>query len=188
MRHGDSVPKPDYYFLLSLLLYVLVGHVGGNYFLEKGGGVNYLCLDENPEWGNRIDGLQGNAPLYGSEYEAAAYEQIFSKANNGGQSLHNLDVLCAACYAPTRSAQIMIPGRRTCPDGWTMEYRGYLVTENKIYNSKEYICMDEEPEALRGSYVNMDGALFYPAEGVCGSLPCPPYVHGWEITCVVCTK
>jgi hypothetical protein len=25
-------------------------------------------------------------------------------------------------------------------------------------------------------------------EGVCGSLPCPPYVPRREITCVVCTK
>ncbi len=30
--------------------------------------------------------------------------------------------------------------------------------------------------------------LFYNVEAVCGSLPCPNYVNGWEITCVVCTK
>ena len=135
-----------------------------------------------------MDGLQGLAPVYGAEYESSRYEPIFSEANNGGRSLHDLDVPCAACYAPTRSAQIMITAKRTCLVGWTMEYRGYLVTEYKNYNNKDYICMDEEPEVLRGSYANNNGAVFYPVEGVCGSLPYPPYVHGWEITCVVCTK
>jgi hypothetical protein len=25
-------------------------------------------------------------------------------------------------------------------------------------------------------------------ESHCGSLPCPPYVQGYELTCAVCTK
>ena len=62
------------------------------------------------------------------------------------------------------------------------------MSEGHGHNYKDFICMDEEPEGLRGSYANNNGALFYPVEGACGSLPCPPYVHGWEITCVVCTK
>ena len=76
-------------------MYKFVGYVGGNFFNEKGGGVNYLCLDENPEWGNRIDGLQGHTRIYGSEFDSHHYEQIFSKANNGGRSLDNLDAICA---------------------------------------------------------------------------------------------
>ena len=62
------------------------------------------------------------------------------------------------------------------------------MTEAYSHNNKDFICMDEEPDVLRGSYADNNGAFFYPVEGVCGSLPCPPYVHGWEITCVVCTK
>ena len=41
---------------------------------------------------------------------------------------------------------------------------------------------------IAGGQDNKNGALFYPVEAVCGSLPCPRYVNGWELTCAVCTK
>ena len=63
------------------------------------------------------------------------------------------------------------------------------MTENDRHdNNKEFVCLDEEPEAVSGSHQDFDGALFYAVEGICGSLQCPPYVNGWELTCVVCTK
>jgi len=52
----------------------------------------------------------------------------------------------------------------------------------------EYICVDEDAEYVPGTQANKDGALLYPVEGVCGSLPCNPYVNGRELTCAVCTK
>ena len=38
----------------------------------------------------------------------------------------------------------MIPGRDTCPDGWTKEYTGYLM--GNAYNAKHTtspICVDD---------------------------------------------
>ena len=167
----------------------ITGHMGGNHYTSKGGGANYLCLPHNPEWGNRMDGVQGLSTIYGTEYETAAgYEPIFSRANNGGHSLHDLDALCAVCYVPTRSTHIIIPAKRTCPAGWTMEYRGYLMTQHIHSNANDFICVDEEPEGWLGSYASNEGALLYTVEGICGSLPCPPYVNGWELTCVVCSR
>ena len=150
--------------------------------------MNYLCLPRQPEWGNRVEGMNAwHSKLYGAEYESAD-APIFSLHNNGGHSLQNLDPLCAMCFVPNRSAQIMIPAKQTCPEGWTMEYRGYLVTHVNIHSLKDFVCLDEAPEGLTGSYADLNGALFYPVEGVCGSLPCPPYVNGWELACVVCSK
>lgn len=59
------------------------------------------------------------------------------------------------------------------------------------YNYKkqcDFICVDEDAEARPGTGGNKNGALLYPVEGVCGSLPCNPYVAGREFTCAVCTK
>ena len=135
-----------------------------------------------------MEGVQNLATIYGTEYESNVYEPIFSKKHNSGQSFFNLDALCVVCFAPSRSAQLMIPAKRTCPAGWTMEYRGYLVTQNFNFSPADFVCLDEEPEAWMGSNTDHNGALFYTVEGICGSLPCPPYVHGWELTCVVCTR
>ena len=124
--------------------------------------MNYLCLPRQPEWGNRIDGMNAwHSKLYGSEYEHTL-PPIFSLHNNGGQSLYNIDALCAMCFVPNRSAQIMIPAKRTCPEGWTMEFRGYLATDMNQFSSKDFVCLDEAPEGLTGSYADNNGALFLP--------------------------
>ena len=127
--------------------------------------------------------------MYGTEYHTSGSETIFSKANNGGKSLHDNDAVCVVCLVPTRSIQIMIPAKRTCPVGWTLEYQGYLAAEQYTHSERTvFVCLDETPESLPGSFANNDGALLYAVEGNCGSLPCPPYVNGWELACVVCTK
>jgi hypothetical protein len=83
----------------------------------------------------------------------------------------------------------MVPAHFECHDGWTREYWGYITSGYKGHKGRtEYACMDAEPTADVAGYRNEDGALFYPVDGVCGSLPCPPYVNGRELTCVVCTK
>ncbi|XP_078690912.1 uncharacterized protein LOC144921601 [Branchiostoma floridae x Branchiostoma belcheri] len=163
---------------------VYSGVAGGTRYTETGGGTNYQCLPNDPQWGQYINGDQRyNANMYGAEY------QVYYNAPFGSTSLHNHDVPCAVCYVPTRGSKLMIPARNTCYSGWTREYHGYLMAElNSHAGSKEYVCVDEQPEAVPGGQENNDEALFYPVEARCGSLPCPPYVEGRELTCVVCTK
>ncbi|WAQ93733.1 hypothetical protein MAR_006204 [Mya arenaria] len=60
---------------------------------------------------------------------------------------------------------------------------GYLVAgDNHYASASEFICLDERLKMLVGGAVNKDGKTFYLAEAVCGSLPCPPYVQGRELT------
>ncbi|XP_035686192.1 short-chain collagen C4-like isoform X2 [Branchiostoma floridae] len=163
---------------------VYSGVAGGTAHNLPGGGTNYQCLPTNPQWGRYEDGRQGaKAYMYGAEY------QLDRNVPFGSTSLHDDDVPCAVCYVPTRGGKLMIPARNTCPTGWTQEYDGYLMAGH--YNhpgAKEYVCVDEQPEAVTGGQANDNGALFYPVEARCGSLPCPNYVEGRELTCVVCTK
>ena len=51
-----------------------------------------------------------------------------------------------------------------------------------------YVCVDNAPEVIEDSTSSQNGVLFYNAETVCASLPCPKYGDGWEVTCVVCSK
>ena len=54
----------------------------------------------------------------------------------------------------------------------------------------DYYCIDKEPENVAGGGEgrNDDGKLLNFVEARCGSLKCPPYVNGRELTCVVCSK
>ena len=81
----------------------------------------------------------------------------------------------------------MIAGNRTCPDKWTKEYEGVLVASAYSHQRSSYVCLDKEAEVVVGGGTDTDGALFYASEVTCHALPCPPFVNGYEIACVVCT-
>ena len=179
-NHGNSTAVIVLFFILNS------GVAGGGSHGQRGNAANYLCLPETPEYDYVRKGAQGNRGyLYGAEYET-------HEANGSPlQNLINYDVPCAVCDVSNRGRQLMIPAKMTCPDGWTKEYNGYLISEkHDHWRTSEYICMDHDPEAIPGSNANKDGALLYMVEGRCGSLQCASnkYVDGHELTCVVCTK
>ena len=83
----------------------------------------------------------------------------------------------------------MVPGRRECYPGWTKEYEGYLMTGPSGSRAQHnYVCVDGAPEVDAKGFARDGGATFFHVRAMCGSLPCPNYVQGRELTCVVCTK
>jgi len=116
---------------------------------------------------------------------------IFSEVNNGGNPLVENPAPCAVCYVSRRSTILMVPARTQCPDGWTTEYAGYLVSglrgNIRPAHRSSYICLDEAPEVAVGERAQ-NHAVIYPVEVQCGSLPCSVYFSGRELTCIVCSK
>ena len=158
--------------------------MGGEWHSHYGGGANYLCLPKDPIYDKYKDGSQGGAFIYGTEYEVSAY--------NGDpfqRTIHDHEAPCVVCFVKSRGSMLMMPARNVCPSGWTEEYHGYLMAERHSHkHSSDFVCVDGDPEYVRNTFANKNGALLYPVEGVCGSLPCKPYVAGRELTCAVCTK
>ncbi|XP_015751730.1 PREDICTED: short-chain collagen C4-like isoform X6 [Acropora digitifera] len=163
---------------------VYQGIIGGEHYTHYGGGSQYLCLPRNPKYDKYQNGRQMAGSVYGTEYEVSQYN-----GNPFDRNLHNHDAPCAVCFVKSRGSMLMMPARNDCPSGWTEEYHGYLMSAKTGHtHSTEFVCVDGNPEYVLGSKQNNNGALLYPVEGVCGSLPCPPYVEGRELTCAVCTK
>ena len=157
------------------------GITGGSHYSHTGGGANYVCLPKVPQY------MSTHVPNYYSEMYGTEYEAV----NNIFPGKQNHNVPCAACYTSTKSVKLMIPARTSCPSSWTIEYKGYLMTEYYgvlTKNNKVYECVDENPESIDGSEGDTNGALFYLTRTTCTGLPCPPYVNNRPITCVVCTK
>lgn len=82
----------------------------------------------------------------------------------------------------------MIPGRKSCYSGWTMEYNGRLASNAYTYRASSYVCVDMNPDFIAGGEANNNHNLLYATGSKCGSLPCPPYHDNLELYCVVCTK
>jgi len=160
---------------------VYSGFIASGYYTHKGGGGEYICLPNKPKYGKYTSGFDRGGRIYGTEYEDS-----FPFNRN----VQEHDAPCVVCYVRSRGTQLMMPARDDCPRGWTEEYHGYLMTEHHGHTmSRNFICVDQEPESVPGSHSNHNGALLYLVEPDCGHLSnCPPYHSGRELTCAVCTK
>ena len=163
------------------------GFAGGDWYNHAGGPSELLCLPREPIWGNHIDAYTGHAFVYGAEFQPSKQqsEQIY------GTPLANQNVPCIVCQSIGRSAVLKIPGRTQCYPSWKKEYSGYLMGGHHGHKkSTDYTCVDSEPEVVQGKGGYEKGHFLYFVEANCaeGSLPCPPYVHGREMPCVICTK
>jgi hypothetical protein len=141
-------------------------------------------LPLQPKYNKVKSGVQTESAMYGSEYEVSGMDNIFPS----GLSRYHDNAPCAVCEADSRSMKLMIPARNVCPAGWRMEYNGYLMAQHVSQKRTEYVCVDGKPTPLLRGTRGKHGALLYFVEGRCGSLPCGPYVEGYELTCAVCTK
>ena len=158
---------------------VYAGRAAGAHFQTKGGTSDYLCLPDVPQYLHFTPGVQGYSPLHGTEYQPA---------NQPLHAVHDHNVPCAVCHSSTRESVLMIPARLSCPNTWTLEYSGYLMSEHHAHYRRSTECVDKNPESIPGSLSDTNGALFYHMEATCNGILCPPYVAEKELTCAVCTK
>ncbi|XP_060560681.1 uncharacterized protein LOC132720542 isoform X1 [Ruditapes philippinarum] len=148
----------------------------------NGAGSN-LCLPQHPTWAKFKDGIQDiGGKISGTEYQIYQSFQPFPKL------MDDEDVPCVVCRSP-RPTTLIIPGRKDCYSGWTIEYVGYLMSGNSAHTGNaDYACVDIDPEAVYHGEADLNGKLFYFNEVKCGSLPCQEYPDGRELACVVCSK
>lgn len=158
---------------------VYKGVVAGSHYTHRGGGSNYLCLPENPEYSQTVRaGTQGHSYLYGTEYEHPLRAEV-----------HDHNVPCAVCFKPSRTTTLMIPAKINCPAGFAREYYGFLMSAHIGHHRSEFVCVDKDQDVASGTKANTNGALMYHVEANCGSgIPCWPYRADRELTCVVCSR
>ncbi|XP_076080181.1 uncharacterized protein LOC143050983 isoform X1 [Mytilus galloprovincialis] len=161
------------------------GQAGGSQYSQPGSSVNYLCLPLNPDVAQPLKKHSWYAFLCGAEYQIE--EGNTPQGIRSG--IFNHDVACAACLAKGKLSSIMIPGWKTCNNGWTKEYDGILMAGHPSHAAaSEYACLDKGTETIAGGSRDENGILFYPVKTVCGSLKCPPYTADTDVPCVVCSK
>ena len=158
------------------LLYA--GRVGGSLYTH-GGGSNYVCMPDVPEYTLRYSpGVQGHSYMYGVEYQGHTVPN---------KNSHN--AVCALCYLSDKGTSVMMPAKTSCPSGWTKEYYGYLMAEHTRHKHRtEFVCVNKDLESLPGSQHHINSGHFYYVEGHCDGVPCPPYNNYKELNCVVCSK
>jgi len=190
----SAITALDLRFSVYFLRYfVLKGYAAGPYHDQAGGGSNFLCLPEVPQWKNYMSSHEPSGTIVGVEYEfhrmGPTTNDIFNEVN--GAHSDRLGV-CAFCYVQGRSTVAMIPARTQCPDGWTIEYAGYLATAYSHptggHRRSSYMCWSEDLEIALLGGINENQGRIYPVEVHCGALPCDVYYDLRELACIVCSK
>lgn len=179
------------------------GMMAGAHYDSHGGGSNFLCLPEDPQYSTTNVGYDLEASIYPVQYETSTTgNKLF------GNNVFQQKVPCAACETNQRITKIMIPAYVECPSSeWTLEYQGYLMSErDHVAKSKprnffddrgrgSYICVDSNAEPGSQGMNEWVGGAIYPVNAHCTSdggaqaLQCPPYkTDGSVLSCVVCSK
>ena len=163
---------------------VYSGVAAGTKYNTKGGTSDTLCLAGNPQYKAGDASSSNAAKLSGVRNEVGG-----SPAPPLNNRYHTY-LPCALCYTTTKSTSFMLPGRYTCPSGWSSEYTGYIMTEHTGSNRggrRDTICVDQDAEAAstKGSAYP---AMLYLMQVSCTGLDCPPFDSQKPLTCVVCSK
>ena len=160
------------------------GRMAGSLWSGSGGGANYQCITEE----------QDNLDFRPSRAAHKVYDECEMGSNNMSSlrpALYDHNIPCSVCYIATRETALMIPGKYTCPQNWTREYYGWLMTERSLpvhIGRTTFECVDIDSEGVTDGEANMNGVRLYHVEPHCGQLSCPPYEEHNEMTCVVCTR
>eukprot|EP00164_Ancoracysta_twista_P001878 GFYU01002467.1.p1 GENE.GFYU01002467.1~~GFYU01002467.1.p1 ORF type:complete len:957 (-),score=279.64 GFYU01002467.1:133-3003(-) len=158
---------------------VYEGMVGASYHGHVGGGYNYLCMQDNPEYGEHNNGNQDGALIYRMEY--------FLSGHGLGRLLHldRQEVPCSLCMRKNAIATRMIPGVQECPPGWRLDYAGYLFSNHYVHQKGEHVCVTRDAEGHGSSRHHTHHGLMYPVET---GENLPKWREHEEIGCAVCSQ
>ena len=137
--------------LTSNLLYK--GRIAGPDYRASGGGANYLCLTDDPEYYPDAPPNVPHSTLRCTQYQTGFSPNMFEKSFD--QWTHQ--ALCVACETERRVSVTMISAVTRCPTSdWILEYQGYLMSPAERQSSTElmkdfffrgeYICVDKNGE------------------------------------------
>ena len=163
---------------------VYTGVAAGTKYDTKGGTSDTLCLAGNPQYKSGDRSSSNAAQLSGVRYSVGGSPAPPLYHRRGTY------LPCALCYTTTKSTSFMLPGRYTCPSGWSTEYSGYIMTEGTHSSRggrRDTICVDQDAEAATTKGSSWPAILFL-MQATCVGLDCPPFNSQKPLTCAVCSK
>ena len=155
---------------------VYAGRAAGGLKENTGGTSDILCLPEQPEYMNFTQDLAARSTINGVEYQTNYDQPLYD--------VYEQNVPCVICHATQRESSLMIPARISCPDTWTLEYSGYLMTAHDSEKGRQSAtCVDKDPKTVPGEADHTRGTRFQHIKATCNGIQCPPYDSQKELTC-----
>lgn len=162
--------------------FLFPGYTGGSLSSKSGGAAAYKCMPLVIAWGQHANKSMPNSAgtyFYPTRYQAPT---------GLWQGLRHMQVPCTICLGQQHKTIVMIMGKLTCPNQWTIVYVGYVVSGKDAHmGSSEFQCLHHMPQGI-GNATEKPGKPFFAVRTRCGSFPCPPYEPSKIMSCVVCAR
>ena len=170
------------------------GRMAAPMFNNAGGGAEYLCLRDDPQFSTTMD-MNPRSSVVGVEYRGMTITTPPTTVPLDGENAP-----CALCFTPSR-AVFVFPARASCPASWRQEYIGHLMAARDTAGSTlatsgsdahfatEYVCVDGTPDTISGLGTQVDAAFLYQVGPGCPTSPgldCSTY-GDTPLACAVCT-
>ena len=92
-------------------------------YRSAGGGSNYQCLPDDPEYDGKAPSGVPCGKLRPAIYDTSDVPKMF------GASFSRHRFPCAVCESQMRATKLMIPAKMRCPNSdWVIEYKGFLMS------------------------------------------------------------
>ena len=165
---------------------VYEGYAVGSSSTSTGGGANPLCLVRQPDWGQHSDIAHSQSTIVGA---------IYGTSGTGLRRLYPLNnrlILCAVCLAENASSTFTLPGSRSCPESYKIEYAGFLFAAYYSHKKSNWVCVEGDEARGAATGQNRKQAVWFPTEVECGGMKCTyddgDYVKNREVSCSVCSS
>jgi len=124
---------------------VYAGYAAGGKNTDAGTGSQSLCLTAMPRYGQFSTADQAGPRVFATEYQDSSptIGTFLSVVNDH-------DARCSLCVTPGRAWSLMVPGRQACPSSFTLDYKGYLMSQHfglSNWYRSEYVCVDLDTTA-----------------------------------------
>ena len=170
------------------------GLAASPYHYDTGGGANYMCLPDEPQFVDPNTNVAVQTKVVGVKYKTLT-EPLFE--------LNDMAMPCAVCYT-NRATQLMILGRAVCPTNWNLEYNGYLMSakdspSNTLESDPdsnnfrtEFICVEDTDTEGLPAGANEEAGIYHvhidcDAADSLNNCASSGYSTASQLTCAVCT-
>nr|XP_015911784.2 uncharacterized protein LOC107442673 [Parasteatoda tepidariorum] len=148
----------------------------------KGGSANVICLTDDPQH-------DPDTKVYKKHHRF--YSKLVPVHLQGRNVSSEKSIACGMCLVEERTSATVFPGRTQCPNEWTLEYSGYIMTKDLRSRKGDFVCMDVHSEEHDRDVLIMSKTEKHDhvsdVKISCGTLPCDNYPKDQLLPCVVCT-
>ena len=152
------------------------------YVMGFNGSTTFKCLPIDEQY---IKYYNSSFSMFANSQENVGYAEMTVYQTFRYEGKNNIHTTCALCSVEGRNTILMIPATYKCPQSWTREYYGYLMTDN---TDTTFVCVDIGLDGEVMENTNLDSSVLKHVSAYPKRSHANTYKSTYALSCAVCSK